>query len=126
VTGPKAERLLTLVQRHVASVVDRQVGLAKPLVVLTIGSDRYREFKREAAARAVERATETMQPAMAYAKDALAVERTIVDAMLALTPTEFEQVLRPAFQQDEWKLIAVGGILGAIVGELQVHLILGT
>jgi hypothetical protein len=53
------------------------------------------------------------------------VEKTIVDAMLALTPVEFEGVLRPAFQQDEWKLILVGGILGAIVGELQVHLLLG-
>jgi uncharacterized membrane protein YheB (UPF0754 family) len=62
---------------------------------------------------------------MAYATDALAVEKTIVDAMLALTPVEFEGVLRPAFQQDEWKLILVGGILGAIVGELQVHLLLG-
>ena len=124
-TGPKADRLITLVQRHVARVVDRQVGLAKPLVVLTVGSERYRALKRDAAARAFAEASTTMAPAMDYAKDALAVEKTIVDAMLALTPVEFEGVLRPAFQQDEWKLILVGGILGAIVGELQVHLILG-
>ena len=124
-TGPKADRLITLVQRHVARVVDRQVGLAKPLVVLTVGSDRYRALKKDAAARAFAEASTTMAPAMDYAKDALAVEKTIVDAMLALTPVEFEGVLRPAFQQDEWKLILVGGILGAIVGELQVHLILG-
>ena len=124
-TGPKSDRLITLVQRHVARVVDRQVGLAKPLVVLTVGSERYRALKRDAAARAFAEAGTTMAPAMDYAKDALAVEKTIVDAMLALTPVEFEGVLRPAFQQDEWKLILVGGILGAIVGELQVHLILG-
>jgi hypothetical protein len=34
-------------------------------------------------------------------------------------------VLRPAFKQDEWKLILVGGILGVLVGELQVQLLLG-
>jgi len=34
-------------------------------------------------------------------------------------------VLRPAFQQDEWKLILVGGILGRLVGELQVHVLIG-
>jgi len=124
-TGPKSDRLLTMVQRHVGRVVDRQVGLAKPLVVLTVGSDRFRRLKREAATRAVAQATSTMQPAMEYAKDALAVERTIVDAMLALTPVEFEGVLRPAFQQDEWKLILVGGILGGLVGELQVTLLIG-
>jgi len=125
ITGPKADRLITLVQRHIARVVDRQVGLAKPLVVLTVGSERYRQLKKDAAQRAFAEVSTTMAPAMEYAKDALAVEQTIVDAMLALTPVEFEGVLRPAFQQDEWKLILVGGILGAIVGELQVHLLIG-
>jgi uncharacterized membrane protein YheB (UPF0754 family) len=124
-TGPKADRLITLVQRHIGRVVDRQIGLAKPLVVLTVGTERYRQLKTDAAVRAFEQVGDSMRPAMAYATDALAVEKTIVDAMLALTPVEFEGVLRPAFQQDEWKLILVGGILGAIVGELQVHLLLG-
>ncbi|HTF52415.1 MAG TPA: DUF445 family protein, partial [Pseudonocardia sp.] len=124
-TGPKADRLINLVQRHIARVVDRQVGLAKPLVVLTVGSERYRALKADAAQRAIAEVSYTIQPAMDYATDALAVEKTIVDAMLALTPIEFEKVLRPAFQQDEWKLILVGGILGAIVGELQVHLLIG-
>jgi uncharacterized membrane protein YheB (UPF0754 family) len=124
-TGPKADRLITLVQRHIGRVVDRQIGLAKPLVVLTVGTERYRQLKTDAAVRAFEQVGDSMRPAVAYATDALAVEKTIVDAMLALTPVEFEGVLRPAFQQDEWKLILVGGILGAIVGELQVHLLLG-
>jgi uncharacterized membrane protein YheB (UPF0754 family) len=122
-TGAKSDRLLTLVQRHVARVLDRQVGLAKPLVVLTVGSQR--DLKAEAGRRALAEVERTMAPAMEYATDALAVERTIVDAMLALTPLEFERVLRPAFQQDEWTLILVGGILGALVGELQVHLVIG-
>jgi uncharacterized membrane protein YheB (UPF0754 family) len=124
-TGPKADRLITLVQRHIGRVVDRQIGLAKPLVVLTVGTERYRQLKTDAAVRAFAQVGDSMRPAVAYATDALAVEKTIVDAMLALTPVEFEGVLRPAFQQDEWKLILVGGILGAIVGELQVHLLLG-
>ena len=29
---------------------------------------------------------------------------------------EFEQLLHPAFQEDEWILILVGGVLGAMVG----------
>jgi hypothetical protein len=44
--------------------------------------------------------------------------------MRQLTPVEFEGILRPAFQQDEWKLIAVGAIIGGLVGELQVLLLL--
>lgn len=44
--------------------------------------------------------------------------------MRELTPAEFESLLRPAFQQDEWILIAVGAALGFLVGELQVFLML--
>jgi len=42
--------------------------------------------------------------------------------MQQLTEEEFEGVLRPAFQQDEWILITVGAILGFLVGEMQVFL----
>jgi uncharacterized membrane protein YheB (UPF0754 family) len=124
-TGPKSDRLIGLVQRHVSDVVDRQFGLARPLVVLTVGSQRYRRLKEDIAERALAAAPHAMESAMAYAKEALGIEQTVVDAMRALTPLEFESVLRPAFRQDEWKLILVGGILGAIVGELQVLLLLG-
>jgi hypothetical protein len=44
--------------------------------------------------------------------------------MSLMTDEEYEGLLRPAFKQDEWKLIAVGGILGFLIGELQVHLLL--
>ena len=124
-TGPRSDRMIALVQRHVSDIVDRQLGLARPLVVLTVGSERYRRLKADIAERALAVAPRTMEPAMAYAKEALGIQDTVVSAMRALTPLEFESVLRPAFRQDEWKLILVGGILGAIVGELQVLLLLG-
>jgi hypothetical protein len=44
--------------------------------------------------------------------------------MQRLTPEEFEGMLRPAFKEDEWSLIAVGAALGFIVGELQVQFML--
>ena len=124
-TGPRSDRLIALVQRHVSDVVDHQLGPVLPLVRLSVGSQRYRRLKADIAERALAVAPRTMEPAMAYAKEALGIQDTVVSAMRALTPLEFESVLRPAFRQDEWKLILVGGILGAIVGELQVLLLLG-
>ena len=59
-----------------------------------------------------------------YAADALDIRNTLTTKMRELTPAEFESLLRPAFQQDEWILIAVGAALGFLVGELQVFLIL--
>jgi uncharacterized membrane protein YheB (UPF0754 family) len=124
-TGPRSDRLITMVQRHVGKVVDENVGLAKPLVVLSIGSAAYQELRRDIAERGIAAVSTTLKPALGYAEEALDVEHTIVDAMLELSPMEYEGVLRPAFKQDEWKLILVGGILGALVGELQVQLLLG-
>jgi hypothetical protein len=44
--------------------------------------------------------------------------------MRRLNALEFEQLLHPAFRQDEWKLIAVGAVIGGLVGELQALLLL--
>jgi uncharacterized membrane protein YheB (UPF0754 family) len=122
-TGPRSDRLIALVQRHVSRVVDRQLGPARPLVRLTVGTERYRRLKADITERALAEAPRAMVPAMAYAKEALGIEQTVVAAMRGLTPLEFESVPRPAFRQDEWKLILVGGILGAVVGELQLLLL---
>ncbi|MEV7093504.1 hypothetical protein AB0M80_11780 [Amycolatopsis sp. NPDC051045] len=45
--------------------------------------------------------------------------------MQQLTALEFEGILRPAFRQDEWKLIVVGAVIGGLVGELQLLVLLG-
>jgi uncharacterized membrane protein YheB (UPF0754 family) len=39
---------------------------------------------------------------------------------------QFETVLRSIFQEDEWILIALGGVLGAAIGTLQAGLVLAT
>ena len=59
-----------------------------------------------------------------YAEDAMDVRNTLVERMQRLSPEEFEGMLRPAFKEDEWSLIAVGAALGFLVGELQVTFML--
>ncbi|NMO04055.1 DUF445 family protein [Gordonia sp. TBRC 11910] len=61
-------------------------------------------------------------PAEEYLDSALRIKETMVEKMVAMTPEEFEGVLRPAFQADENTLIMVGAILGFLVGDLQVVL----
>ena len=61
----------------------------------------------------------TMEPAFAYMDSAMAVETELRESMLLLTPTEFDGVLHPVFQEDEMKLIVVGGVLGAGAGAIQ-------
>ena len=48
-------------------------------------------------------------------------EGTVIDKMGQLTDEEYESILRPVFKDDEPLVIAVGAILGGLVGELQVQ-----
>jgi hypothetical protein len=62
--------------------------------------------------------------AEAYAADAMDIRNTLVAKMRDLDEEQFEELIRPAFRQDEWILIAVGAALGFLMGELQVLLLL--
>ncbi|WP_148281528.1 DUF445 domain-containing protein [Tsukamurella sp. 1534] len=58
-----------------------------------------------------------------YLTRVMEIQPIMAEKMAAMTPEEFEGVLRPAFQADERTLIMVGAILGFLVGELQVLMV---
>ena len=123
-TGPQADRLLALIAREVDLALNARVGPAKPLLVLAVGGRRYQEMRAHIVTTALGRMRGSVDEVGAYAMEALDVRGTLVTKMQAMTDDEFEGLLRPAFKQDEWKLISVGAVLGFLIGELQVHLLL--
>nr|WP_293374153.1 DUF445 domain-containing protein [Nevskia sp.] len=118
--GPLSDRLFNMVQKQVQKVVDEQSGIAKPFVVFAVGSTKYQAMKRLVAEEIMKRLPDTMRHIEAYAADAMAIEETLATKMTELSVEEFEGLLHPAFEQDEWILIAVGATLGFLVGEMQV------
>jgi uncharacterized membrane protein YheB (UPF0754 family) len=118
--GPLSDRLFAMVQREVHQLVDDQAGLARPLVVVAVGGRRYQQMKQLVTEKALERMPETVAAAEEYAGDAMDIRNTLMTKMRQLSPAQFERLLRPAFEQDEWMLIAVGALLGFMVGELQI------
>jgi uncharacterized membrane protein YheB (UPF0754 family) len=123
-TGPRSDRLIALVQREVQRTIDQQSGLVKPLVVLAVGGRKYQELKKAAAAKVIESAPTTARSMFDYTEKALGVNTVIKEKMRELAPTQFIQILRPAFKEDEKTAIAVGALLGAAVGELQAILVI--
>ena len=118
--GPLSDRLFTMIQKQVQRVVDEQAGVAKPLVVFAVGSSKYQEMKRLVSQEIMNRLPDTMKHVEKYAGEAMDLENTLSGKMKELSVEEFEALLHPAFEQDEWILIAVGAALGFIVGEFQV------
>jgi uncharacterized membrane protein YheB (UPF0754 family) len=117
--GPLSDRLFAMIQREVQHVVSRQVGVAGPLMLLAVGSTRYQRMKYLIAERALALMPDTLNHIEDYARDAMDVRNLLISKMRDLTAEEFEGLLRPAFQQDEWILITVGAVLGFAVGEIQ-------
>ncbi|MPZ83473.1 MAG: DUF445 family protein [Actinophytocola sp.] len=122
--GPRSDRLLAMIHHAVLRTIDEQAGAAEPVIAVTVGSERYQQMKHTAADRAMRYLPDTITHATDYATDVLDIRDTIATRMRRLTRIEYEGLLRPAFRQDEWKLIAVGAVIGAVIGELQVLLLL--
>jgi uncharacterized membrane protein YheB (UPF0754 family) len=121
--GPGADKLFSLVGKEVSAAIDAQTGIATPLVKLAVGTQRYNGIKDSVVQVVLARLPTTLLEAQDYAMTALDLEQTIIDKMGQLTSEEYESILRPVFKDDEATMIAVGAVLGGIVGEIQVLLI---
>jgi uncharacterized membrane protein YheB (UPF0754 family) len=122
-TGPMSDQLFELIQREVQRSVDHQAGIARPFVVLAVGGRRYQRMKRETAQRVVAKMPETVNHLDGYAKRALDLANLLEERLALLTTDQYEDLLRPAFRDDEKIVVAVGATLGFVVGELQTLLI---
>jgi uncharacterized membrane protein YheB (UPF0754 family) len=60
----------------------------------------------------------------AFATERLGVATTLETALTALPKDQFERVLRGIFEEDEWILVALGGVLGGAIGTVQGLLVL--
>lgn len=114
--GPYADRMFNMIARHIKRTIDEQSGVARPFVAWTVGTRRYIAMKERAVERIVQRLPETVRSVDHYARDAMDLAQTLSGRLAALPAPEFEGMLRPAFQEDEWMLIAVGAALGFMVG----------
>lgn len=118
--GPYAEKLFALVQAEVQKAIDDSASVARPFVAWTLGNDDYDRIKAEAVREVVARMPMTLSHMTGYAEDAMAIRTTLIERLQGLTPRQFEAMLRPAFEEDEWILIAVGAALGLAVGWFQL------
>eukprot|EP00823_Brevimastigomonas_motovehiculus_P006460 TRINITY_DN5345_c0_g1_i1.p1 TRINITY_DN5345_c0_g1~~TRINITY_DN5345_c0_g1_i1.p1 ORF type:complete len:541 (-),score=132.04 TRINITY_DN5345_c0_g1_i1:46-1668(-) len=118
--GPSSDKLFMIIAKHVQAGVDAYVGVPKSLIDMTIGSDEYIKTKADVVDRILLQMPAYAQRLEAYTDQAMDLENLLFDKLSALDPDRYEGLLHPVFEQDEWKLVLLGGILGLLVGILQV------
>ena len=121
--GSGSDQLFELVELHLNDAIDRYIGLAQPYFTVGVGTEAYYEMKEEACRQIFENSDKFLRYSQEYADSALKIEEDLCAKMQALSPEDFEGVLRPAYKQDEWKLVVTGAILGMVAGFLQLHII---
>lgn len=123
--GSGSNQILELIELHVNDAIERYVALAQPYFALGIGSDKYFKMKKLAVEQIFSSSDSYLKYAHEYANSALKVGDDLCERMQALSPEEFEGVLRPAYEADEWKLIVTGAFLGMAAGFAQLYLVFG-
>lgn len=107
--------------------VEREIDALLPMLemVLQMPIEKAARAQATAALAAeIERALPSVLPEFeAYLADRLGIAATIDRALQVMPKDEFEAVLRGVFEEDEWILVTLGGVLGGAIGLLQAAVV---
>jgi uncharacterized membrane protein YheB (UPF0754 family) len=121
--GSGSGQLLELIELHVNDAIERYVAIAQPYFAIGVGSENYYKMKKLSVQRIFDDSEKYLSYAYEYTNKALRIGDDLCERMQALSPEEFEGVLRPAYEADEWKLILTGALLGMGAGFMQLYLV---
>ncbi len=119
VNGDQAGRTRAIIQMHLRPMLDESLVL-KVAAQVSVGMTGYTDLKRVMNDKAVVATQDVFADAAFRKERAPAVAAVLSEQMKALRPEEFQDILRPAFREEELQLMIVGGIFGAAAGLVQL------
>ncbi|KAG6965004.1 hypothetical protein JG688_00007423 [Phytophthora aleatoria] len=121
--GPYSDRLFELVYDNVQEAVNAATETTQKIINFSIGEEMYANIKEDVTNHIVEIFPDSLRQIESYATVAMDLEVTLREKMKLLTSEQFENLLHPIFEEDEWKLVVMGGVLGVAIGVVQAFLI---
>lgn len=117
-TGPKSSQTRALIKRHMRPLLDS--GVVRTTLQLTVGREAYADLKDTVTDRALEMSLTPLDDPKFSEERSHVIQGIFSRRMKDMNNEEFQGLLRPAFQEDEWILIALGGVLGMLAGWVQL------
>ncbi|MCG8672079.1 MAG: DUF445 family protein, partial [Pseudomonadales bacterium] len=106
-----------LLRFHIKEAIDEAFGNSKYLVLFSTGTQSYINFKTSFVDSIYGQGVPVpLMASIDYTDKAIDLAGIIESRMKAFTPKELDGFVRPVFEQDEWILYVVGGVLGALAG----------
>lgn len=118
--SPNVEKMHQIVERHIGALVDNH-----PMIPLVVPADKRPALRAELLGRIRSDWAEPGGFFYTFAEKAVDLKTELHTRLAALDNDSYEGILRPPFQEDEWKLIAAGAVLGFIAGVLQLVYLFG-
>jgi uncharacterized membrane protein YheB (UPF0754 family) len=115
--GPYADRTRRIIKRHINQALS--TPLVRTTLQLGLGPKNFAQLKVDLVEKSIQATMGPVADPVLNHSRAEKIFGLIRDRIRALSPPEFQSLLRPAFQEDEWILIVLGGVTGALAGYLQ-------
>ena len=112
--GPKKDKTRRIVKRHINEIME--TPLVRTSLQLSLGPREYARQKTDLIDRSIEITMGPVCDPVLNASRAQKIFQMFKERIRELTPKEFQNLLRPAFQEDEWILIVLGGVTGFFAG----------
>ncbi|MEM7355573.1 MAG: hypothetical protein AAF657_32465 [Acidobacteriota bacterium] len=126
VRGPKAANSEALIKRHMEPIVDEALDpLLQLPTQLAVGPQSLAEMMSLVGEKSVTVSTDPFDDWHFNQERGQVVERLLRQRMVELPSDQFQDLLRPCFQEDELKLILVGAALGFLAGLAQLIFVFG-
>jgi len=118
IDGRHGDRTRAIIQKHLRPLLDHSLVM-KLTAQVTVGMTGYTDLKKAINQKAVLATHDVFSDPRFNHERAPVVAKALAEQMKALGPEEFQDILRPAFREEELQLMLVGGVLGLLAGALQ-------
>ncbi len=121
--GETGERVMGIVETRIGALISKYE--AHPMAAMALPEDQRGPLREALLGRIKEELPKDGGMLHVFAGKAVDIRESLEERMKKLDAESFEGVLRPAFQQDEWKLIVAGAVLGFLAGVGQLVWLFG-
>lgn len=108
--GKRNHKTRRILKRHINEIME--TPLVRTSLQLSIGPTEYAKLKSDLIDRSIEITMVPVSDPEFNESRAKKIFSMFRDRIRLLTPQEFQNLLRPAFHEDEWILIVLGGVTG--------------
>lgn len=124
IDGRHGDRTRAIIQKHLRPLLDHSLVM-KLTAQVTVGMTGYTDLKKAINQKAVLATHDVFSDPAFNRERAPVVAQALAEQMKALGPEEFQDILRPAFREEELQLMLVGGVLGLLAGAIQLLVLHG-